>query len=183
MNSVYILAFALLMVIVHSAPVTKAKPTPLVENRSKNVEVERERSFEKFFAKISEEVMEETEMDVQKIVEAENALIEDFPAIFGKEDTKSTQRKRRSLDESAEKLDEKSLLQSRLRRSIKDHQDVSRIRRSTFMSRHNTMMRTSYRSKSFFRRSKDVFCKRRCYWKAMYHLCHYGVVLNEPCEC
>ena len=137
-------------------------PTPAQSTaRSQDKEVKRvdgkafELSFEKFFVKISEEMMENSEVEIQKIIKAENDLFKDFPTIFKKTD---------GNNDSTESGDGDK--KSRKRRSY----------------RFDTMMRSSYRNR-LMARSRDVICLRRCYWKRMLYYCTYGIQMTEDCVC
>ena len=173
----------------------KGAPVPQGSNASKETKsqqdattyAQREQSFEKFFAKLSEEIMEDTEKDIQEIIKAEDALYKEFSDIFG--NAKGGDEAKDVTKEDSK--DEKS----RTRRSfaaisgvnvmnaenVKDYVK-SRKRRSN-NRRYDSMMRHSSRHRSFMKRSAQVICRRRCHWKKVFDYCNYGITSTEECIC
>ena len=81
--AIFCLVSSLAISLVKTAP---ARSTNKRSDGSKDVKStaeEREKSFEKFFMKVSEEMMEDSEKEIQKIIEAENALYKEFAEILG----------------------------------------------------------------------------------------------------
>ena len=172
----------------------KGAPVPQGSNTSKERKsqqdattyAQREQSFEKFFAKLSEEMMEDTEKDIQEIIKAEDALYKEFSDIFG-----NAKRGDEAKDVTTEdSKDEKS----RARRSfaaisgvnvmnaenVKD--DVKSRKRRSYR-RYDTMMRHSSKAQYFMKRSAQVICRRRCYWRRLFDYCNYGITSTEKCIC
>ncbi|XP_066914311.1 uncharacterized protein [Clytia hemisphaerica] len=207
-TSIFILTLALNFVFIQSAPTTKSRDSD-ANNKTRD---QKELDFENFFNKMSEEVMEKAENEMEKMKEIEDEFFKQFfPS--SAEQEKSSTRKKRSVksvgkldtrfegnhlkriqrstsntnDLKAENMEAGIVHQKRKRRSVFDNKELTheseRVRRSLSERRMNTMSRSSYRRMTFMKRSRRVVCHRRCLWRKMYFLCRYGVELDEPCGC
>ena len=180
---------SLTICLVKGAPVPQG-PNTSKDNKSQQdatTYAQREQSFEKFFAKLSEEMMEDTEKDIQEIIKAEDALYKDFADILGNakngddakdvttEDSKDGKsRTRRSFAAISSGVNVMNA------ENVKD--DVKSRKRRSYR-RYDSMLRHSSRGSSFMKRSAQVICRRRCYWKRVFDYCNYGISSTEACIC